>query len=68
MICVKMGQSETVFCESICVLTAQSDDSNSVVVKVSEAIGSSQYEFHFPIEAFRDGVVFLRSATSERWA
>jgi hypothetical protein len=39
-------------------LTALSDDSESVVIKVSEAISSALYEFHFPVEAFCDGIVF----------
>ena len=42
---------------SLC-LTALSDDAQAVVVKVPEAVCSALYEFHLPVEAFGDGVVF----------
>ena len=39
-----------------CVLTTLSDDAQAVVVKVSEAVCAALNEFHFPMEAFGDGV------------
>jgi hypothetical protein len=39
-------------------LTALSNDSESVVIKVPKAISSTLYELHFSMEAFGDGVVF----------
>lgn len=43
------------------VLTALSDDSESVVFKVSKPIRSALDEFHFAMEAFGDAVVARRS-------
>lgn len=39
-------------------LTALSDDAQAVVMEVSKAVGSALDEFHLPVEAFGDGVVF----------
>ena len=38
-------------------LSALSDDSESVVVKVFKPVGSSLYELHFAVEALSDAVV-----------
>ena len=42
-------------------LSALSDDTESVVVEVFKSVGSSLYEFHFPVEAFSDTVVLSKS-------
>ena len=38
--------------------TALSDDSEAVVVKVSEAVGTALYQLHFSMEALSDAIVF----------
>ena len=42
-------------------LAALGDDAETVVVKVSEAVGTALNEFHFSVEALCDGVVFSKS-------
>ena len=39
-------------------LTARSDHSQAVVLKIPEAIGSPLDELHFAMEAFRNAIVF----------
>jgi hypothetical protein len=39
-------------------LTASSDYSQAVVLKVSKSIGAPLDELHFPVEAFRNAIVF----------
>jgi len=39
-------------------LTASSDHSQAVVLKVSEAIGAPLNQLHFPMEAFGNAIVF----------
>jgi len=39
-------------------LTASSDHSQAVVLKVSKAVSSPLNELHLPMEAFRNAIVF----------
>ena len=41
-------------------LTARSDHSQAVVLKISEAIGAPLNELHFPMEAFGNAIVFSK--------
>jgi len=40
------------------ILTALSDDTEAVILEVSEAISTALDEFHFSMEAFGDAIVF----------
>jgi hypothetical protein len=39
-------------------LTASSDHSQAVVLKISKAIGAPLNQLHFPMEAFGNAIVF----------
>ena len=42
-------------------LTARSDHSQAVVLKIPEAIGSPLDELHFAVEAFRNAIVSCKA-------
>ena len=48
------GHSGTIFSS----LSAEDADTQAVVFKIPEAVRSSLYELHFPVEAFGNPVIF----------